>query len=803
MTTSNNEPKGVLVQEEVFQKLEKLAANLRAMGKHRQADLVMYASERYIYDTVLDRDGKIKPNDSFIKAIELLERIPVTIEEFLDSKEFMGGDDFDVYSSVKERLKLMKPDPFAVSRERPHISEIYLGGATGTSKSQTSVGGCLYDAHWWCCFKTPWKLFGSEKFKLVGISFQSRRELTAKKTLYEPFKERMLAMPWFSNNFKINITEKELTIPEKKLRAFYTVGNADGVIGEDILSGIVDEANFFDVITESKKAQGASYDEGKKTVDKLLNRRSSRYPISNALSFGSIYIISSANYCDDLIDRKVKSYDPEKEKHVFIKVDKRWDIVPLNIVNPSGERFPFLLGNETYAGKILEENAIRGIDYPDDGVVEMVPIELKSKFLDDPDTAQLDCIGVASSAVTRFIGNPTKIDLAMEMFHASGNQILVNEQNTQLHLHGMPTIIPERLPLDKDVERYIHVDLSRTKDRCGVAMVKIKDWEYRDVEGSDGTISERLPVYDVELAISIQPSGAFELQISAVRQWIQALKNTYDLNIKAVSYDGQTGFESIELLRKSGINASNASVDRSTEAYDTLKEALYDKRLILPPNELLKEELAHLKLIKRGLHTKVDHDSNFCFVGDTLIVMADGTTKKISEIQNGEPILSYNIGLSKTEIEPAINPRITKYVTEILEIELDNGTILKCTPNHRILLKDGSYKEARDLTEDDDLQDTCGANLRISKKTLLKLNKPIPVYDISCYKNSNFIIADGPVVHNSKDVSDAVAGAIILAKNMRGNLRKHDVKVNGVERRSAKRRSFKDHRRRSMRRESY
>ena len=793
----------ITTADEVFQKLEKVSTTLRAMGKHRLADMMMFAAERYIYETINDRHGNRKQNDSFIKAIELLERTPVTIEEFMDSKEFMGGDKFDIYPKVKDRLLEMKLDPFGVSKDSPHISEVYLGGAIGTSKTQTSVVGCLYDAHWWCCFKTPWKLFEGEGFKMVGISFQSRKEIIAKTTIYVPFRDRLLAMPWFTENFKINITEKELTIPEKKLRAFYTVGNNTGTIGEDILSGIIDEVNFYDVITESKKAQGASYDEGKETVDKLINRRRSRYPSGNTFSFGSIYVISSANYCGDLIDRKAQAYDKEKDKNVYLKIDKHWDIIPINKVNPSGERFPFLLGNETYAGKILEENAIRGVDYPDDGVVELVPIELKGNFLDDPDKAQLDYIGVASSAVTRFIGNTAKIDLAMEAFSAHGKQIFVNEQNTQLHLHGLPTILPEKLPLDKDIERYIHVDLSRTKDRCGVAMVKINDWVYKDVEGSDGAVSERLPIYDVELAISIQPSGAYELQISQVRQWIQALKNTYDLNIKAVTYDGQTGFESIELLRKSGIRADNASVDRSTEAYDTLKEALYDGRLILPPNDILAEELKHLKLIKRGEHTKVDHDRTGCFVGETLIAMADGSRKKICEIKNGDELLSYNINLGAVEIEPAINPRITKYVEEILEIELDNGTILKCTPDHRILLKDGSYKEARYLTEDDELQDRNSSYMVIKKKNLLKLNKPIPVYDISCYQNSNFIIENGPVVHNSKDISDAVAGAILLAKNMRGNLRQHDIKVNGVERRSIKRKSFRTHRSRRSRRDSY
>lgn len=37
------------------------------------------------------------------------------------------------------------------------------------------------------------------------------------------------------------------------------------------------------------------------------------------------------------------------------------------------------------------------------------------------------------------------------------------------------------------------------------------------------------------------------------------------------------------------------------------------------------------------------------------------------------------------------------------EIELEDGTIIKCTPNHRFMLKDGSYKEAQELTEDDEL----------------------------------------------------------------------------------------------------
>ena len=39
------------------------------------------------------------------------------------------------------------------------------------------------------------------------------------------------------------------------------------------------------------------------------------------------------------------------------------------------------------------------------------------------------------------------------------------------------------------------------------------------------------------------------------------------------------------------------------------------------------------------------------------------------------------------------------------EIELLDGTILRCTPEHKLMLKDGNYKEAQYLTEYDELFD--------------------------------------------------------------------------------------------------
>lgn len=94
----------------------------------------------------------------------------------------------------------------------------------------------------------------------------------------------------------------------------------------------------------------------------------------------------------------------------------------------------------------------------------------------------------------------------------------------------------------------------------------------------------------------------------------------------------------------------------------------------------------------------------FCLDGDTIISTEFGD-KKINELvdcdirvksvdDNGNIILSDSCTVKETA------ESYDEY-----EIELEDGSIVRCTPNHRLMLKDGSYKEAKDLTCDDELFD--------------------------------------------------------------------------------------------------
>lgn len=95
-----------------------------------------------------------------------------------------------------------------------------------------------------------------------------------------------------------------------------------------------------------------------------------------------------------------------------------------------------------------------------------------------------------------------------------------------------------------------------------------------------------------------------------------------------------------------------------------------------------------------------------CFSGDTSISLLDGREmtfeQLVDEYGNGGNFWVYSCSDGKIVPGLAHSPRITKY-TNIIEIVLDNGMVIKCTEDHKFMLRDGSYKEAGCLTKDDSL----------------------------------------------------------------------------------------------------
>ena len=93
-----------------------------------------------------------------------------------------------------------------------------------------------------------------------------------------------------------------------------------------------------------------------------------------------------------------------------------------------------------------------------------------------------------------------------------------------------------------------------------------------------------------------------------------------------------------------------------------------------------------------------------CFSGDTRVRLASGKSLSFREIaedwENGVSHFGYATNeAGDIRIVPLTAPRRTRRDASLVEVELDNGQKLRCTPDHLFRLRDGSYREAKDLAE--------------------------------------------------------------------------------------------------------
>lgn len=137
--------------------------------------------------------------------------------------------------------------------------------------------------------------------------------------------------------------------------------------------------------------------------------------------------------------------------------------------------------------------------------------------------------------------------------------------------------------------------------------------------------------------------------------------------------------------------------------------------------------------------------TNPCLHGDTLIAVADGrnavTIKQLAE--ESKPFDVYTVKDGKVVIGKAIKAFKTKSNTKLIKIVLDDGSSFKATPDHPIMLRDGSYRLADELMVDDELKPFCNSTVKVSS---IEESDPADVYDITVPETHNFGIITNPNV---------------------------------------------------------
>ena len=625
-----------------------------------------------------------------------------------------------------------------------------------THNSEIAVTVALYMMHRLMCMKNPHQTLNLKPTEKIAFAFMNITQKLAEEIGVSKFQETVQTSPWFMERGTITGRTNLIWNPPDYINIIIGSQSSD-VIGQPIYYAFFDEVSFQknkDVEMQKKKAM----DMVDTAVGGMKTRFTNKGKNPTLLTLASSKR-SEVSFLETYIKKKMDS------KSTLIIDEPVWNVRPAS--EYSGKRFYVALGNRFLNSDVLPEgitdielDIYRGKGYK----ILSVPIEYLDKFKDDVDRALCDYAGISSSELTTYISGVRLMEcvnkdienpFTKEILEIGNNPADTAQYYDFFDLSKIPTELKSR-PL------YIHLDMSVTGDKTGIAGVWIVNKKSNHIEGQPD--SKEL-FYRVAFCVAIKAPKGYQVSYEKNRQFIYWLKEQ-GFNIKGVSSDSYQSADMLQQMRSKNFEYDIISVDRVSPndhvclPYAAFKSAIYEKRIEFYKHDLLIQEITGLE--KNSSTGKVDHSPNSinCLAGDTKISLLDGREVTIKELvdeyNQGKENYVYTVNEQEHKIEPKLieNAFCSGHNAQLIEITLDNGEIIKCTPEHRFMLRNGVYCEARLLNNELALKTT--TNEFIFVREIKYLSKKEDVYDLTIQDNHNFALSAGIFVHNSKDVSDGV-----------------------------------------------
>lgn len=539
-----------------------------------------------------------------------LERTPVGIEEFIDSPEFLGSTDLTLWPEVRKTIVEINNNWWRGLGFGAH-DEATLMGATGTGKTSIAIVTTIYHLYLLSCLMNPQALYGFPKATSIVFAIMGAKPRVVNKVIYLPMRKLIENMPYFQKHFMPDkLIESEMYFAEKNIRVAQAGGDEDAILGEAIIGGIIDEINFMNVVQRSKKAEVSTgraglYDQAQQVHSTMQRRKKGRFTRPGPM-LGLVIASSSTKYRGDFTDRHKAFVEKHGIKSCYIYNKRQFDVVPQERF--SGKTFRLVIGNDIHHDtRVLNDDEV----VPNGAWVESVPIEYIDDFRKKPYDALRDVMGVSHNALAPFIKTRHKVYECVEAGKEMGLESILVRDHVILGEHGMPQVKQGVYCANPSRPRYVHIDLSRNADRCGIAMLRFDGMREvaRSSKGKDDTpMKELLPVAVVEMSCSIAPDANNEIDVAEVRAFVKHLRTKYGYPIRGVSYDGVDSRESIQAWRKDGMRATMVSVDRTSVPYKQFRDAMYDTRVILQNDSEVLSEILDLEYDEDK--DKVDHSVN-------------------------------------------------------------------------------------------------------------------------------------------------------------------------------------------------
>lgn len=434
-----------------------------------------------MYATALDR--KVYHNDNHLfEFMKHLEHPPVDIEEFLDSPEFLGATDISIWPEVRKAIVEINRNWWKGPKHAIH--EAVLCGSTSSGKSELAKITTLYHLYLLSCVDVPQALYGLPKTTSIVFVILAAKPHVTKKVLYAPMRLLVETIPYFQKHLRPDrLVESEMIFSEKNIRVVPGGADAETVLGEAIIGGIIDEINFMNVVLKSKRAEVSTgragiYDQAQTIHNTVTRRKKGRF-ISQGPLLGVVCTSSSTRYKGDFTDKRKALVHKNNEKGVYIYDKPQYEVWPQE--RYCGDKFRMMVGNDVVGDtRILApwENAKEGT------LVLDIPVEYLADFQADPYSALRDICGISTSSINPFLRRRFKAYEAIDAGQEEGLASFLEKDNVILGVDDMPMVQAGHYCTNPSRPRYVHIDLSTTGDRCvaGGQPVLMADGRYVPIE---------------------------------------------------------------------------------------------------------------------------------------------------------------------------------------------------------------------------------------------------------------------------------------------------------------------------------
>lgn len=580
-------------------------------------------------------------------------REPVDIVEFTESPEYMGQGAYVRPRIMDHLLELHNPDNY--------FYEVVLGGGIGIGKNYFADISLAYDLYHLSCLYSPQSFYELAPGSKIVFIHQSKTEKLAKEVVFEHFGNRLELSGYFPKFFMYNKKfRKVMKFPH--LVEVMPISSADtSALGMNVFGAVIDEMNFMSKVKKSKKVERygeEEYDQAEVLYRTILRRMESRFDRLGRLP-GKVYLISSANYEGDFIDRKEK--EALENPHIFVMHMAQWESFlnkdgTLMRKKYSGNFFFVRKPTETAAGGVFTDKPVP-LDEEDADNILTVPIEHKEAFDRDLIGSLRDIAGVAVTRTSRFISK-NYIEAGFNLYETIyGKEQIFTHKQVELTVNSEVSDLVNYTflrRLNPQGPFAMHIDLAISGDCAGVAIahaIGSKEVNFRVAFNPETGEFNRepkgtLPVFGVPGLLQIIPPKGGEIEIHILRELLGIVCEF--IPVYWLTMDRHQSASTLQYFRSRNISTGIISVDRTPEPYTETKFAIKEERVYIARHEVLAEEMPLLD--QDNTTGKIDHpEDGSKDLSDSLagVVFSLSQKKASYRLQHRPKVLPLNVPIPK------------------------------------------------------------------------------------------------------------------------------------------------------------